>query len=132
MESAIETVIAVGLFILVFIWSILSITTYISVGSENSLKAILTEYAIEIKNRIINDKNFDNPSTNPSDYGINSKIFILIEIKEFVYTYDVILTKDKTFPSNFTLPKFLDKGETIGAYSNDSLIIVKVTVYGLP
>jgi len=132
MESSIETTIAIILFLLVVSWAIFSVTLHISAKYDQSIKDILTENASLIKNFIIINKKFYEPPTNPSFYGINLNVEINIEIKEFIYDSQVKLIRHEIYPKNFTIPKFIDKGEAIGAYLNSSLILVKVIVYGLP
>ncbi len=132
MESAVETTIAFFIFLLVMILALYSVMNYTGAISSSALQANLKEYASLVKNKIIEEKNFYNPSTNPSYYGISSSS-IWIHIILYNITID-----DHGYPLVSSIsfgeepPRFIDKAESIGAYVGSSLILVRVIVYGLP
>jgi len=132
MESSIETIIGIIIFVIVISWSIFSINLYLSSNSEDNIRSTLLEYAIFIKNYIIMSKVINDNLTDPSFYGINSKISIIIKSWIFQYDSSLHLKGNYTFPSNSKIPEFIDKAEAIGAFMNESnvLVVFKVIVYG--
>lgn len=130
MESSLETIFAVFLFLIVASWSMNSIMIYLNSSTESMLRINLLEIAIGIKNKILAEKSFCNASIDPSYYNLTSKISIYIEIK--VYDFKSSIEYRLLCSKGIKPIVFMDRAEAIGAYLNSSLIVVRVVVYGLP
>lgn len=130
MESSIELVVSVMIFVIVLSWATISIINYQNSKYEELAKANLLEYARTILSKVIADKRFCNASLSPNDYGISAKISIRIESKHYYFLSEV--NERNSCNLGNQPPKFIDEAEAMGAYVNSSIIIVRVSVYGLP
>ncbi len=132
MESSIETVFSVLIFLFILSWSLFSVYIYLNANLEYTLHSILIEYATTIKNKLIEEKKFCNASSNPIYYNITQSISIFIEVVEYELKGGIGIIEKRYCISGKPPEKFIDKAEVVGAYVNNSLIRIRVTVYGLP
>src|SRR5579875_1591327 len=124
MESSIETILGIALFLLVLSWSLFSINIYLSANDEDKIGSILLEYAIAIRDNIISTKHLNDSVETPSFYKINAKIFIMIRYWIYIYEQSVYLLKNGTYPKNSSLPSFIGEAKALGAFMNSSYTLV--------
>lgn len=130
MESTLEIIFGILILIIALSWVLNGYLVYLGNINEKISDELLNNYAKIIADKIIIKKWFLNASINVKDYGINDdKLYLHIKITRYK-EINGNLIKEIIYENGEIPKKFINKGEAVGIYVNNELILVHTTIYG--